>query len=117
MSARKVCAWISRHPPLAEQSKNLKDYRIIMINPPGRLWSAADAIALATNACKGWPDIFVVVMPLLMLKQFVEQVDGRAPVLRSIVHIEKNPPWIGHWEQVLSVKIDSKRWMPTKGQG
>jgi len=112
----KQCAWISRHPPLKAQRESLAAYRIHQINPPGRLWSAADAVVLAQNVCGGWPDLFVVVLPVIMLKQLVELVDGRAPVLRSVVKPWEDQPWSGHWHQVTSVQINTREWFP-KGQG
>lgn len=110
----KRCAWISRHPPLPGQRADLKDYRIIQINPPGRLWSAADAIVLSQNACGGWPDLFVVVMPLLMLKAFIEKVDGRAPIVRAVINRRLNPIWTGHWEEVTCVHIALQEWSPAR---
>lgn len=110
----KTCAWISRHPPTAEQRKSLADYRIILINPPGRLWSAADAIALSETGCGKWPDLFVVVMPVMMLKRFCELVNGRTPILRSIVKHEKRPTWSPPWEQVIAVHFVTQTWTPDR---
>lgn len=103
---KKNCALISRHPLSAEQRASLKGYRILQINPPGRLWSAADAIALSQNACGGWPDLYVVVMPLMMLKSFVEQVNGTVPILRQ------TPDFSGQWVRVTGVHIVTEIWTP-----
>lgn len=111
----KKCAWISRHQPLTAQRKSLADYQIIQINPPGpRLLSAADAIALSQTACGGWPDLFVVVMPVLMLKQFCERVNGHVPIVRSVVKPDQNPSWSGHWEQVLAIQFVTQEWLPNR---
>ncbi len=104
----KTCALISRHQLSAEQRSSLREYRIIQINPPGRLWSAADAIALTQTACKGWPDLFVVVMPLKMLKTFVEQVNGQVPILRQTIDFS------GTWERVTAIRIMTEQWTPGK---
>jgi hypothetical protein len=106
MSKLKNCALISRHPLSAEQRASLKEYKIIQINPRGRLWSSADAIALSQTACGGWPDLYVVVMPLMMLKSFVEQVNGLVPILRQ------TPDFTGHWVRVTGIHIVTEQWVP-----
>lgn len=110
---KKTCAWISRHDPLRDQKANLADYRIVKINPPGRLWSAADAIVLSQNACGGWPDLFVVVMPVIMLQHFITLVDGRVPIVRGVYDRRKSHfEWTGRWEQVKAVNIVTQAWSP-----
>lgn len=106
----KTCAWISRHPPTESQRHSLSGYQIIQINPADRLHSAADAIALSQNRCNGWPDLYVVVMPLMMLQAFVERVNGQVPILRSVVKQECAYQWSGRWEQIVSIEIVTRTW-------
>jgi hypothetical protein len=110
----KTCAWISRHPPTESQRHSLSGYQIIQINPPDRLHSAADAVALSQTACGGWPDLYVVVMPIMMLQSFVERVNGQVPILRSVVKQECSPQWDGRWEQIISVEIVTKAWSQSR---
>lgn len=108
----KRCAWISRHTPTREHRVSLNDFQIVQINPPGRLWSAADAVVLSQSACQGWPDLYVVVMPVPMLKRFMWLVNGRVPVIRSVMDHNRNL-WTGHWEQVLAIDIvKTQEWTP-----
>lgn len=108
------CAWVSRHMPTKPQLRSLCAYDVRIINPPGRLWSAADALVLSQNACGGWPDLFVVVMPLSMLKTLLEKIDGRAPVVRAVVKLREDPVWTGHWEQVTCVQVSTQEWLPER---
>lgn len=110
----KRCAWISRHVPTHEQRIALKAYRIYQINPPGRLWSAADAIVLSQNACGGWPDLFVVVMPVIMLQHFVNQVNGHVPIVRGIFTKIGTPEWTGKWEEIKAIHIVTQDWTPNR---
>lgn len=109
----KTCAWVSRHPATHEQRASLKAYHIIPINPPGRLWSAADAIALSQTACGGWPHLFVVVMPMLMLQDFIWRVKGHVPVIRAVMDY-KTTTWSGQWEQISAIQIFTQVWTPEK---
>lgn len=107
----KRCAWISRHIPSHDQRVSLGSFQIVQVNPPGRLWSAADAVALSQSACQGWPDLYVVVMPMLMLQHFVMRVSGHVPIIRAVMDFKRNA-WTGHWEEIKAIHIVTEEWLP-----
>lgn len=109
----KRCAWISRHSPTFEQRVSLEAFQIVQVNPPGRLWSAADAVALSQGACQGWPDLYVVVMPMLMLQHFVGRVNGHVRIIRAVMDFKSNT-WTGHWEEIKAVRIVTEAWIPDR---
>lgn len=109
----KRCAWISRHSPTFEQRVSLEAFQIVQVNPPGRLWSAADAVALSQSACQGWPDLYVVVMPMLLLQNFVERVQGHVPIVRAVMDSRSNR-WTGHWEKIAAIHIVTEEWVPSR---
>lgn len=108
------CAWLSRHAPSPAQRRSLSAYDIHQISPVGRFWSAGDAVALAHNRCGGQPDLYVVVMPLTMLKSFLTLVDTRqTQVIRAVMDFDCNPPrWTGRWEQLYRVQLVRQEWTP-----
>lgn len=108
---KKKCAWISRHDPSNDQRVSLREYDLFKIDPDGRLWSAGDAIALSQRACGGWPDLYVAVMPMTMLRKFVGQVNGRVPIIRAVYY---GPTWTGHWQEVIEIKYVTREWIPER---
>lgn len=108
---RKQCAWISRHDPSNAQRSSLRDYTIHKIDPAGRLWSAGDAVSLSQGACGGWPDLYVVVMPMTMLRRFAGIVNGQVPIIRAVYY---GPEWTGHWQEVLEIRYVTREWIPER---
>ncbi len=78
-------AWLSRHAPTPAQRACLSQYTIVQVNPPGRFWSPVDALMSSQRLCGGKPDLYVVVMPLAMLRNFVP-LAGNVPVIQARMH-------------------------------
>ena len=114
-SAKLNLAWLSRHPPTTAQRDCLRMYRIHIIHPPNRFYSAADAWVLVQNRC-GIPDLIFCVMPVGMLKDFLALVDGRVPVIRATWDYSCEPPrWTGRWQRLTGVHVVTENWTPQGG--
>lgn len=114
----KTCAWFSRHAPTPAQHASLSDYDIIMINPPGRAYSAIDAWVLITNRISK-PDLIVAVLPLGMLQTLVNIANTHGvPVIqaRPLTHPDGRKrdtwTWSGKWDRVVKVEKLLEEWTP-----
>lgn len=108
------CIWLSRHVPTPAQRRSLAGYVIHQINPPGRFFSAVDALVMVENAARaaGGMDVIVVVMPYGMQKHFLELVNGRAPVLRAVFNRRCDPPQFMGWKELVAFQVIERDWLP-----
>lgn len=110
----KVAALLSRHEPTEAMKSDMmrRGYRIVQINPPGRLYSAQDAIALMTNRNNGvLPDVVIVAIATGILKHLVREIGGYRTILRPVMDHNCQPPrWTGMWEEVERVEVVTKLW-------
>lgn len=118
MARKKRCAWISRHKPTKAQRRDLvkAGYTIRQVNPAGRVWGAKDAWMLAQNACGGFPDLCVVVLPIDILRAFLTLVAGQTLVVQAPAR-QTGPgvhdwEWLGHWLEVHRVVVETSVWRP-----
>jgi len=110
----KTCAWFSRHTPTPAQHRSLAEYEITVINPPGRAYSAVDAWTLITNRIRK-PDLIVAVLPLGMLRQFVEIANQHGvPVIQAVMTPlpRGDWDWSGKWQRVLEIRKEVQEWTP-----
>ena len=114
----KTCAWISRHKPTKPQRRELEQagYKIVQVNPPGRPLNAHDAWYLSQLACKGIPDLCVVVLPLNILKYFLRLTAGQTTVVQApakkVGPYDHDWEWTGEWREVHRVKLVTSEWRP-----
>lgn len=107
----KQAVLLSRHPLTPAMRTALPGYNVEQVHPPSRFWSAADALALAQQACGGvLPALFIVVMPLEMLRDFVRLVDGRVPIIRPVLDWRCEPPRFVCWRRIHSVAVITSAW-------
>lgn len=107
----KTAVLLSRHPLTPAQRKNLPGYVVHQVHPPSRYWSADDALAMAQSANGGlYPDLFIVVMPVGMLRRFLWLIGGRVPVIRARFDFSCEPPRFVRWERVTDVQVIYSEW-------
>lgn len=109
----KICAWVSRHAPKDKQRAQLRTagYRIVHIDPDGRLVNGRDTWNLAVLRCGRTPDVAIVVMPMKMLIGF----HGQAKRHGCKVIVSKYRPggeWTGEWSVVEKLEYRTRIWNP-----
>lgn len=121
MATKKMCAWISRHEPTRAQRASLEGagYTIRIINPAERVQSAKWVWTLAQNACGGVPAIVVAVMPLNILKDFLQLTSEQTVVVRALMrqtgHGAHDWQWTGRWQRIKRVQMVTEFWEPEGG--
>lgn len=112
---KKLCAWLSRHPPSAAQRHSLERYRIVQL--PERWQSAEAAWECVQERCAGRPALAVVVMPEAMLCTFILLADG-TKVIRPRMALLDHSHWTGRWQRVyVYPKLGYRSWEPEIRKG
>lgn len=111
----KHCIWLSRHVPTPAQRQSLPGYRIHQLSPPGRFFSATDALVMVENAARdaGGLDLIVIVLPFGMQRHFLQLTQQRgitAPVVRAIFDNRCCPPRFLGWKRLIDFVVVEEDW-------
>jgi hypothetical protein len=110
-----LCAWVSRHAPMPDQTRSLADYRIVQINSNDHYFRTHFEVWNAIReTCHGKPALIVAVLPkpmLVMLARFVKPI----PVIRAQMtegHDDARAQWTGAWKRVVDLMVIECEWSP-----
>lgn len=122
-----LLVWYSRHYPSRAMMQELRDYRLLMFQPPrphfpGRIWSGIKSLCEATDGQGTMPAAIMAVCPNDWRNEFVEKVWAESPstfVIRPIMLPQRPFVWSGawrvdFWHPVLS-RVCWDAWTPLQG--
>lgn len=117
----RTVAFVSRHTPSPQEQADLAGYRLVQVNPPGRIEPRHSWLDCCL-ACNGIPDLVVLVLPKPWLTPFVKHAKKLSPQTRIVrPHLTQYDgerwEWSGQWVEFLLYKDGTRRvaWTPEKG--
>jgi hypothetical protein len=104
---RKVCAWITRHPPTRAQRQSLHHAGYSLVFLPIRLRHADAILKIIREMLQREPDLIVAALPKNAL-HFLAQAAPCPVIIARMDYSQGNPRWTGHWREVIRVKLETK---------